>query len=266
MAERNIIAKHTQNAEVPTQNAERPAYYAIIPASVRYDKRVTPNAKVLYGEITALCNDKGFCWASNNYFADLYEVTPQAISKWIKSLSDCGYVSLEYEHNGREIKTRKIYIKEVSTQGLGVSTKDEKGINKRLKGYQQKIKENNTSKNNKSNNKESNVFEDDVYRLATLLSELHIQNIDKGFKPLSKSQRDRWAKDIDKLHRIDGRSYQDIEKAIRTIKKNGQFWGTVVMSGSKLREKFPTIWAQINQAGYNKSLPVHNRDTMLDLD
>ena len=54
----------------------------------------------------------------------------------------------------KEIKSRKIYIVGVSTQGLGVSINDEGGINKRLKGYQQKIKENitfNIKKNNTSN-------------------------------------------------------------------------------------------------------------------
>lgn len=248
------------------RTSDQPAYYGIIPAPVRYDKRVTPNAKILYSEITALCNEKGFCWASNNYFADLYEVTPQAISKWINILSYCGYLRLEYDYNGKEVKQRRMYVTEVSTRRLGVSTNDEKGINKRLKGYQQKIKENTTSVNNKSNNKESKIFDNEAYTLASLLSELHIQNIDTGCKKLSDKQKNTWAGDIEKLHRIDGRSYQDIEKAIRAIKKRGQFWGTVVMSGSKLREKFPTIWAQINQAGYNKSLPVHNRDTMLDLD
>lgn len=74
---------------------EKKSYYAIIPANVRYDKSITPNAKLLYGEITALCNEKGYCWASNNYFAELYGVTPQAISKWINSLSDNGFIKLE---------------------------------------------------------------------------------------------------------------------------------------------------------------------------
>ena len=88
---------------------DQPSFYAVIPANVRYDKRLTPNAKLLYGEITALCNEKGFCWASNNYFADLYEVTPQAISKWINSLSDNGFIKLEKNESiVIELKNKKL--------------------------------------------------------------------------------------------------------------------------------------------------------------
>ena len=35
----------------------RPGYYAIIPADVRYDDGIPPNAKLLYGEISALIGD-----------------------------------------------------------------------------------------------------------------------------------------------------------------------------------------------------------------
>ena len=69
-------------------NNEFPSYYAIIPATLRYDENIIPNAKLLYGEITCLSNKEGYCYATNSYFAKLYHVTNQAISRWIKSLVD----------------------------------------------------------------------------------------------------------------------------------------------------------------------------------
>ena len=75
-----------------TYNFVKPNYYAIIPASVRYDERLPPNAKLLYGEITALCNKEGRCWASNNYFAELYGMTKKSISRLIQQLHVIGYI------------------------------------------------------------------------------------------------------------------------------------------------------------------------------
>jgi hypothetical protein len=87
---------------------DHPSFYAIIPASVRYDKRLKPNAKLLYGEITALCSKEGFCWADNNYFGLLYEVDHKTISRWISSLENAGYLMVE--HFQDKGNTRKIYI------------------------------------------------------------------------------------------------------------------------------------------------------------
>jgi hypothetical protein len=86
----------------------QPNFYAIIPATVRYDKNLRPNAKLLYGEITALCNQEGFCWADNAYFANLYKVDNKTISRWISSLEKGSYLVIEhFPNNGN---TRKIYI------------------------------------------------------------------------------------------------------------------------------------------------------------
>ena len=88
------------------------SYYAIIPAEVRYDEELPPNAKLLYGEITSLCNEKGYCWATNQYFADLYHCSVSAVKKWISALVKKGYISLElvYKEGTRQVLQRKLYI------------------------------------------------------------------------------------------------------------------------------------------------------------
>src|SRR5690625_1098654 len=88
------------------------SYYAIIPANVRYDKELTPNAKLLYGEITALCNQEGHCWAKNSYFANLYKVSNTTISNWISQLVEKGYITREikYKEGTKEIDNRYLRI------------------------------------------------------------------------------------------------------------------------------------------------------------
>ena len=67
---------------------DKPAYFAILTADVRYDKTLKPLARLLYAEITALCKQEGYCWAGNQYFADLYDVDKNTVSGWIGQLKD----------------------------------------------------------------------------------------------------------------------------------------------------------------------------------
>lgn len=81
------------------ENLERPNYYAIITAEVRYAPNLTANAKLLYAEITALANKSGACWASNKYFAELYNVKERAISDWVRQLEVGGFVVVKITNN-----------------------------------------------------------------------------------------------------------------------------------------------------------------------
>lgn len=84
----------------------RPNYFAIIPANVRYDNDISPNAKLLYGEITALCNKMGFCWATNEYFSSLYNLSDRTIRSLLKQLSDKNYIKIIIKDH----QIRYIYI------------------------------------------------------------------------------------------------------------------------------------------------------------
>ena len=86
-------------------------YYAIIPAPIRYSKELKANEKLLYGEITALSNRNGYCFAQNKYFADLYGVSNHTISQWISNLEKMGYIKLDIIKSAKkEILERRIYI------------------------------------------------------------------------------------------------------------------------------------------------------------
>ena len=132
------------------------AYYAIIPASVRYDKELTPNAKLLYGEITALCNERGYCWASNQYFAELYGVTKISISKWINALVAHGHIqsSFVYKDGKKEVDYRRLSLPYPIKENF--NTPITKVIDPIKENFntppKEMFKENNTGFNNTSNN------------------------------------------------------------------------------------------------------------------
>jgi predicted transcriptional regulator len=124
---------------------ETPNYYSVIPANVRYDKELRDKAKLLYGEISSLCNKDGYCWASNSYFAKLYNVSKTTISTLISELADKGYIQLEFiKKNGSdEIEKRNIYITPIKNN-LNTYLKQFKYPIKKI------LKDNNTSNNNKN--------------------------------------------------------------------------------------------------------------------
>ena len=134
-------------------NDERPNYYAVIPATVRYDKELKANEKLLYGEISALAQKSGYCWASNNYFAELYNVSTVSISNWINHLKERGYidVKLVYRNGTHEIEKRVIGVKEIfNTSQRNLYEGIKENFNR---GIKEIFKENNTSINNININK-----------------------------------------------------------------------------------------------------------------
>jgi DNA-binding transcriptional MocR family regulator len=143
---------------------QQKAYYAIIPANVRYDKDLVPNAKLLYGEITALCNEKGYCWASNQYFAELYNVSDRTIKNWISQLADKGYIqrSVKYREGTKEIEQRKLFIgreNNFTTSGNYVPDPRENNF---TTPSEKNFLDNNTSINNTFNN--TNIYKGEKKR------------------------------------------------------------------------------------------------------
>lgn len=189
---------------------QQKAYYAIIPANVRYDKDLAPNAKLLYGEITALCNEKGYCWASNQYFADLYHSSISAVQKWVSALVKKGYINLElvYKEGTKQILQRKLYI----TPGVNIYTTSHKnlydpGVKKYMTPGVNICVENNKDINNTFNNKK------DVYTHKHKYGEYqHVLLTDKEHAHLVElygSSLDEHIKILDEYIETSGKSYKN---------------------------------------------------------
>ena len=147
---------------------EHPSYYSILTADVRYDKRLKPNEKLLFSEITALSNKRGYCNASNNYFAQLYDVTTVTASNWVNHLKDRGYIDVEMIYDGKQIKERRIFVNSnpIKENFNTPKEKVEDPVKEKFKrGIKKKFKENNTRYNNTSKNKQ---LEEDFEKLWKL--------------------------------------------------------------------------------------------------
>lgn len=208
--------------------------YAVIPANVRYDTKLKDKAKLLYGEISALSNERGYCWASNKYFAELYSVSITTISLLIKNLIDRGYLKSEivYKEGTKEIKRRYlILIKE--------------GIKENLKPpIKENLKENNTSINNikeyynskNSFSKINKLTDSRKKKLLTRLQEQGEENIIKAIDIASESdflkgKNDRnWKMDFDWLIANDTNIVKVLEGKYcnKTKEEKGRMYGPIL--------------------------------------
>ena len=134
------------------EKRDKPSFYGILPASVRYDKRVKPMARILFADITALANAKGYCNASNKTLGEWHEVAPETASRWVSNLKKTGHIEIVEIKEGKNIIERRIYP---ISNAAPIDKKINRVLTKTSRGYCQKdqdpidknVKENNTSKN-----------------------------------------------------------------------------------------------------------------------
>ena len=133
---------------------EKPNYYGILPANVRYDKELKPMEKILFTEISSLTSKEGYCYAKNSYFAELYDVHKNTVGNWINNLVKRGYLKsvIIYEKGTKNIQERRLYITTPTNEktDTSINKKIDTCQSKNLEGINEKIEDNNTSINNTS--------------------------------------------------------------------------------------------------------------------
>lgn len=89
------------------QPVRRPAYWAVLPAEIRYDPELPAAAKILYAEISSLTSERGYCYATNRYFMELYGMSESTLQRHLRKLEQRGCIVIHDGDGGSKI--RKIY-------------------------------------------------------------------------------------------------------------------------------------------------------------
>jgi len=106
-----------------------------------------------------------------------------------------------------------------------------------------RIPQNNSPKVKESKVKESKV---NIYNIDIDLSRLLSDKIKENLTSFKEPNITSWARDIEKMRRIDKRTPEQIKFVIEWCQKN-KFWQANILSTKKLREKFDTLVAQIKR-------------------
>ena len=97
--------------------AERkfPGYQAVLPPMVRYDEALSDKAKLIFCEVMAMTDTRGYCWATNRYLAELMRVHKNSVPRLVKELADRGYVRTEIIEGGSGTqKERRIFVNDIA--------------------------------------------------------------------------------------------------------------------------------------------------------
>lgn len=135
------------------------SYYVLIPEKILHNNKLSPFARLIYGELLALANINGFAWISNKKLAEKYDVTTRTITQAVSALETENLLvtKLIYKPNSKEVERREIYFNApMENNFMGVSKKSSIPYGKNLPYPIEKNFQDNNTVNNTINNHNNN--------------------------------------------------------------------------------------------------------------
>ena len=258
--------------------------YAILPAVIRYDNNLTDSEKLLFCELTALSNKKGYCYASNKYLSGIFNVTVDTVSRRINRLKNKGYLHVEMIRDGKEIKERHIYPLMDVSRGIdanvkrgidanvdrGIDAKVDRGIDANVdRGIDANVEENilynsNTLYNNNlNNNKDDGV---DVGVVFDSFNELGFGTIN-GY---TAEQIAEWSKTFEpkviiKAMKLASNNNKRTMSYVNGILKNWKNEGLIKLEDIEAEEKSKELNRQSRSKNVSSGLTDEQREQYSDL-
>jgi len=144
-----------------------------IPDKVRYNNELTFFARLIYTDILSLAKKENFCFATNQYFADLYNVSQKTVSISIKELEKEFCISVELTKD-----SRGTYRKITPLHFIGI-TKTSNGMEENVKPKEYIT---NNIEINIENNKEKSdfSFSENTEQLISLNDKKELEKVNRA--------------------------------------------------------------------------------------
>jgi hypothetical protein len=215
-------------------------------------------ARYLYVAMIVLSDDDGRLNGDPRYlkgqvFSYDESITSDMVKGWRDALAEHDQIEL-YKHDNNEYISHPNWKEYQSIRSdMYVPSripKPKRSRNEVVTETVHKLSKGKLSKEKESppKNQVVNFSEEDVKMVDLLSSLIKMRNPEWEMK----GSPDKWAEDINKIHRIDGRNYEQIEYMIRWVQKDS-FWCQNILSASKLREKFNDLIPKVRGAS-NKTI------------
>lgn len=89
--------------------------WCLIPPFVLADDQLSNTDKLIFGRIWGLTNEKGYCFASNDWIGKQINASSRTVSRSITKLNRTGYISVEIVRGADNVvKNRKIFFQAVT--------------------------------------------------------------------------------------------------------------------------------------------------------
>ena len=263
---------------------DKPNYYAILPATVRYSSDIRPMAKLLFAEITALSNKDGYCTAGNKYFAECYDLSTRTVNRCLEELNKANFIDVKITKNAtgtwRKIyplvdATSRVTKKELTPTSYGYDENVKRGVSKT--STQKNTTRNNNTTTTKERTKEffslfeikefiRDEYSKDWSKLSKMIENqtfliIPIEVCKDGLASFMTKRVDSLYTKIDSIGQLNKELAEWIRKEYKfsklatTKKKEKQTKPTCDYSHTKLETK-----ALVHQFDYNKYFELANQE------
>ena len=182
-----------------------------IPKEIWLSKDLSTNEKILLAEIDSLGGSSDGCFASNQYFADFFDLSKDRISRLVSGLKNKGYITVEliYKEGTCEVDKRIIKLNPYSYFYQGVQN-HQGGIGENTKDITNNYNINNNKASKKKTTKEVRHKYGEFKNV--LLSDKDLEKLKTEY---GEELVEKYIKKMDEWIELNGRRYKNYYLALR---------------------------------------------------